>query len=169
MASTAVSEAGRTQIYGSPQALSMFREKPPGKDQSWSKNLILLPMLRSVSPAARSPRSSVRDFSPLNFTQVGMVAVSAIRLKRQTLPLGINEWSEDVIQEKLLEVVTRANVDVQVISSKLLCVQTKHFSCADSCGLHGAPSRGNQLCDKSSEPRPGEKVAAVVTFGASVH
>ena len=49
-----------------------------------------------------------------------MVAVSAIRLKRQTLPLGINEWSEEVIQEKLLEVVTRANVDVQVTLSKLL-------------------------------------------------
>ena len=81
----------------------------------------MLPMLRSVSLAARSPRPSVRDFSPLNFTQVGMVAVSAIRLKRKTLPLGINEWPEEVIQEKLLEVVTRANVDVEVILNKLLC------------------------------------------------
>ena len=120
MASTSAAEAGRTQISGSPPALTMlFREQTPGKDQSWSMNLILFPMLRSVSPAA--PRPNVRDFSPLNFTQVGMVAVSAIRLKRQTLPLGINEWSEDVVQEKLLEVVTRANVDVQVTLSKLLC------------------------------------------------
>ena len=120
MASAA--EAGRTQTYGSPRALSIFREKTPaqGKDQSWSLNLILLPMLRSVSPAARSPRPN-RDFSPLNFTQVGMVAVGAIRLKRKTLPLGINEWPEEVIQEKLLELVTRANVDVEVILSRLLC------------------------------------------------
>ena len=63
----------------------------------------------------------MRDFSPLNFSQVGMVAVSAIRLKRKTLPLGINEWPEEVIQEKLLDVVTRPNVDIEVISSKLLC------------------------------------------------
>ena len=60
----------------------------------------------------------MRDFS-LNFSQVGMVAVSAVRLKRKTLPLGINEWPKEVIQQKLLDVVTCANVDVEVISKAL--------------------------------------------------
>ena len=78
----------------------------------------------------------MRDFS-LNFSQVGMVAVSAVRLKRKTLPLGINEWPKEVIQQKLLDVVTCANVDVEVIS-QALCTsdQTKETSGAERCGLH---------------------------------
>ena len=121
MASTA--EAGITQIYGSPPAPSMPREQTPiqGKDQSWKSNF-LLSMLRSISsPAARSPRPTMRDFSPLSFSQAGMVAMSAVRLsKRKTLPHGINEWTEEVIQEKLLAVVTQVNVDVEVILQTLL-------------------------------------------------
>ena len=69
-------------------------------------------MFRSVSPA-RSPRPEIRDFS-LNFSQVGMVAVGAVRLKRKTLPLGIKEWPEEVIQKKLLDMVTSPNVDVEI-------------------------------------------------------
>ena len=93
----------------------MSQEQTPvqGKDQrSWNLNIILLSMFRSVSPA-RSPRPEIRDFS-LNFSQVGMVAVGAVRLKRKTLPLGIKEWPEEVIQKKLLEVVTSPNVDVEI-------------------------------------------------------
>ena len=70
-----------------------------------------------MSPA-RSPRpeTALREL-PLNFSQVGMVALSAVKLKRKTPPVGIETWTTEAVQERLLEVVKQKNVDVEVTIS----------------------------------------------------
>ena len=43
-----------------------------------------------------------------------MVALSAVKLKRKTPPVGIETWTKEAVQERLLEVVKQKNVDVEV-------------------------------------------------------
>ena len=46
-----------------------------------------------------------------------MVALSAVKLKRKTPPVGIETWTKEAVQERLLEVVKQKNVDVEVTIS----------------------------------------------------
>ena len=46
-----------------------------------------------------------------------MVALSAVKLKRKTPPVGIETWTTEAVQERLLEVVKQKNVDVEVTIS----------------------------------------------------
>ena len=111
--------------------------------------------------------------------------MSAVRLsKRKTLPHGINEWPEEVIQEKLLAAVTHVNVDVEVILQTLLPKANISLTQTAVAYMEYLPEGINSVISLQSLDQGkrwleilwqdfviilNEKVAAVVTFGASVH
>ena len=43
-----------------------------------------------------------------------------MKLKRKTPPVGIETWTKEAVQERLLEVVKQKNVDVEVTISTAL-------------------------------------------------